>query len=668
MRAVAPVSFVVFPALFVTVMSCTVETTPDQDGDGFFGVSDCAPNDAAVHLGADELCNGEDDDCDGAIDEEPVDAATWYLDLDGDGAGNPLTPLSSCDAPAGYVDNGLDCDDDDPERSPFRVWFWDGDLDGHGDPDNTTESCMEPVGYVAVGDDCDDGELEVHPGALRICNDGIDNACDDGLTDEPCELFLGPGSKRLVGTQDFQYSGGGVAAARNMFAAGNHGLLVSAASWKASGSTVAAGGAWLVPTGALNSDASESLDAVGILLRGGEDGDHAGSGVTVLDDMDGDGVPDIAIGANTKDTFDGAIRSGGVAHLISGASVQGLSPGDTVDLNDTAMVSGSANSDWVGGALEAGGDINGDGLSDLLIGATGMSNLTSSNAGAVVVLFGSAGLESVGVDELFSSTRGVVLQAPSSEALSLGQAMAGGDLNGDGFNDVVLGAWKHVGEKGIAYVISGASIQSTDDVSLFADFVIEGEVADDMLGWRVSVGDLAGDGYQNLVVSAPLADGATTGDHAGSVYIFPSQGPSDFGSQSFELAEAHRVIGLRPWGGLGYALAVGHDADVDEDDQDDDHKSDLLLGARAETNVDLRGHAWLFQGPFEGTISTADARATLTGDDAFSATGNDVAFVGPISESWGDAILIGAHKQDDGFGDDLITNSGAVFLLTEIGM
>ncbi len=122
--------------------SCT--THADGDGDGYgdpaviscedgavADATDCDDTNGAIHPLADEHCDGEDEDCDGATDEDPVDAATWSVDADGD---------------------------------------------GHGDGIATGTGCSVPDGSSALGDDCDDTDAAVYPGAPELC-DGRDNRC-----------------------------------------------------------------------------------------------------------------------------------------------------------------------------------------------------------------------------------------------------------------------------------------------------------------------------------------------------------------------------------------------------------------------------------------------------------------------------------------------------------
>ena len=171
----------------------------DLDGDGFGASSptqescveptgyaatdgDCDDADLTVFPGASEVCNGVDDDCDGAVDEEAADASNWYLDGDGDGYGDPASVAAACDPPSGYVANADDCDDGDAAINPDTVWYLDFDGDGHGGSRFTTTSCVQPAGYVASADDCDDADATVSPSGAETCN-ALDDDCDT-LVDE----------------------------------------------------------------------------------------------------------------------------------------------------------------------------------------------------------------------------------------------------------------------------------------------------------------------------------------------------------------------------------------------------------------------------------------------------------------------------------------------------
>jgi large repetitive protein len=198
----------------------------DSDGDGYVSVSgggdDCDDSSQSIHPEADEICNLLDDDCDGLIDDDDdsldLDSATdYYIDLDGDGGGDPASLRESCVHPEGYVTNPNDCVDTDPEVTDVDI-----DEDGFGlcggdcDDDNpnthpgaaeleSLDDCMKdddgdgygeraPFGSIAPGTDCNDSRDEYFPGAPENCTIEEDQDCDD-LPPEGCgsclEIHLG---------------------------------------------------------------------------------------------------------------------------------------------------------------------------------------------------------------------------------------------------------------------------------------------------------------------------------------------------------------------------------------------------------------------------------------------------------------------------------------------
>ena len=178
----------------------------DADGDGVSAATDCDDDDASRYPGAEEVCDGVDQDCDEDIDEDATDAETTYADEDGDGYGDPAAPYITCEPPAGAVDNAEDCDDGDAAVSPEGVetcdgrdedcdgeldegltadaetFYADGDGDGHGDPEDVVQACAAPSGYLTIAGDCDDTDPTVNPDAVEVCGGG-DEDCD-GATDE----------------------------------------------------------------------------------------------------------------------------------------------------------------------------------------------------------------------------------------------------------------------------------------------------------------------------------------------------------------------------------------------------------------------------------------------------------------------------------------------------
>jgi len=185
---------------------CVPSPPDDADGDGHSAADgDCDDTDPRIHPGADETCDGEDNDCDGQVDEDDaVDALTWHADHDGDGYGNATVTHAACQSQQGYIADATDCDDTDADNHPGAdetcdgqdndcdgvvdeddavdapTWHPDGDGDGYGGQAGTVVSCEAPDDYVYDGTDCDDVDEEVHPGAPEIGCDGVDNDCADG--------------------------------------------------------------------------------------------------------------------------------------------------------------------------------------------------------------------------------------------------------------------------------------------------------------------------------------------------------------------------------------------------------------------------------------------------------------------------------------------------------
>jgi len=180
---------------------CEAIGFPDADGDGYSADVDCDDTDPYVHPGANEVCNGIDDNCDDRIDEAVL--LTFYHDSDSDNFGNPAQTLAACEAVAGYVADNTDCNDADADVNPAAAevcngaddncddsidegcatYYSDSDSDGYGNPAVSMVDTSQPPGYTANAGDCNDTDPEINPGATEVC-DNLDNNCDGGIDEE----------------------------------------------------------------------------------------------------------------------------------------------------------------------------------------------------------------------------------------------------------------------------------------------------------------------------------------------------------------------------------------------------------------------------------------------------------------------------------------------------
>ncbi len=492
-------------------------------------------------------------------------------------------------------------------------------------PDTAADTATDTAGATdADGDgwsppeDCDDADADVSPDAHEVCGNDTDEDCD-GAADE-CRL---PDGTSLAGAADARILGGAYLdelgsslVAPDLDGDGVAEVIVAAEN--ADGGGTFRGGVYLFE-GPFAGDVG-AADAVASWF--GADDARVGQALAA-GDLDGDGAVDLVVGSS-RDGSNG---------LYAGAAFVVRGPLDAAggSLADADILRGTDTADYTGMALAVT-----DGA--LAVAAYGESD-RSGGAGAVYVL----GSVPAGSADLRDAADAILTGLATDD--EFGHVLAdGGDLDGDGLGDLVVGAPGNdtsADGAGAAYVFVGPF---TDDrTAADADATRYGLATYDYAGYSVAGGaDVDGDGYDDLVVGALHDD--TAGTDAGAAYVVygPVTGDAALGAGA-------TLLGCTASDAAGQALALG--------DLDEDGFADVVVSSQALGSLGVVGAVYVVSGPLSGTSSLADADAAFSGrarlDEAGTALG--------LGDADGDGTLdlfAGAPGEDAAH-----PNAGAVFVV-----
>jgi Ca2+-binding RTX toxin-like protein len=333
-------------------------------------------------------------------------------------------------------------------------------------------------------------------------------------------------------------------------------------------------------------DLSSLNGSNGFVINGINQGDRSGTSVSSAGDINGDGIDDLIIGASSADP--NGQNYAGSSYVVFGRS-SGLSASldlSSLDGSNGFVINGINSRDFLGGSVSSAGDINGDGIDDLIIGARYASRNGQNSPGSSYVVFGTNSVFSASLDlSSLNGSNGFVINGINQGDLSGTSVSSAGDINGDGIDDLIIGAFgadpNGQLDAGSSYVVFGRSsgfgagfdLSSLDGSE---GFVINGINAGDNSGTSVSsAGDINGDGFDDLIIGARYAD-PNGQERAGSSYVVfgtNSGFGAGFNLSSLDGSEGFVINGINAGDNSGTSVSSAGDVNGDGFD-------DLIIGAR----------------------------------------------------------------------------------------
>jgi hypothetical protein len=341
-----------------------------------------------------------------------------------------------------------------------------------------------------------------------------------------------------------------------------------------------------------------------------------GVSVATAGDVNADGYADVVVGAPGYSSYTGRVYVylGGASGLATTAA---------------ATLTGGADYDQFGGSVATAGDVNGDGFADMVVGAQGYSNYTGR---AYVYLGGASGL---------ATTAATTLTGEVNESFFGISVATAGDVNRDGYADVVVGAQRHNGSTGRGYVYLGGP----SGLATTAATTLTGEAIGNEFGYSVATaGDVNGDGYADVVVGAHWY-----GNSTGRAYVYLG------GAGGLAMTAATTLTGEAANDEFGRSVATAGDVNGDG-------YADIVVGAYWYGIG--TGRAYVYLGSATGLATTA--ATTLTGETFNDFFGASVAPAGDVNGDGYADVVVGAYGYTSGVGRAYLYLGAANGLATTI--
>ena len=494
--------------------------------------------------------------------------------------------------------------------------------------------------------------------SLLVANASIQSLVNSLITVELSELEQDDNNLGFVinGVSAYDSSGGSVSSAGDVNGDGLADLIVGASSDEPNGKN---SGASFVVFGKTDGTVVElsalESGAGGFVIKGADAFDSSGGSVSSAGDVNGDGLSDLIVGASYDDPNG---TSSGVSFVVFGKS-----DGTAVELSDVEssnsgfVINGVDFGDHSGYSVSSAGDVNGDGLADLIVGAY-RDDPNGENSGASSVVFGKTDGIAVELSAVESGAGGFVINGVSARDSSGESVSSAGDVNGDGLADLIVGAYRddpNGDNSGASFVVfgktDGTAVELSSVESGNGGFVINGVSAYDSSGGSVSsAGDVNGDGLADLIVGASSDD--PNGENSGASFVV--FGKTDGTAVELSFAESGAggfvINGADAFDSSGGSVSSAGDVNGDG-------LADLIVGASGDDpNGNASGASFVVYGKTDGTAVELSDVESGTGGFVINGVDRNDGSVGVIviSARSGNSVSNAGDVNGDGFADLIV--------------
>lgn len=598
---------------------------------------DCNDANAAINPAATEVCDSKDNNCNAQIDEGVQ--LTFYRDADGDGYGNPNgATLQACAATSGYVSNKTDCNDSSNTSYPgatelcdgldndcdntvddglnAKTFYKDADGDLYGNAASTTTACAAPPGYVSNSTDCNDSSKTTYPGATETC-DGADNDCD-GIKDEgtPC------------------------------YDDDKDGYTENQGDCNDANASINPGAKEPTSPNGVDDNCNGKIDDTTVCWDDDADG--------YLEQSSAQSCPGYALGAYGSTVPKGGDCNDANVYIYPSAPERFNGKDDncdgqiddTIDLNKhTTILTGDLKNSRAGYAVAVAGDVNGDKISDLLIGAPQRDTQSQNRGAAILVLGRQSGWSSQLVNGLSGS---YVFEDDLADSKAGFAVASAGDMDLDGLDDFAIGApYRTINPGGLTnagrmYFLYGkTSGWAGGQLINVAEATADGIQSNVLLGYSLAGGkDVNDDGRLDLALGGPWPTTPAKG------YLMVLPGRSSRYSRTISPSDLFKVDGN---GGdaLGTAMSVA-------DDLNGDGIDDILVSGFGSVNTPPSksdaGVVYFVPGSNKITPATSTSLSSLgavswRGDSNGELVGSSISSAGDVNGDGINDFLMGRGVQ-----------------------